>query len=78
VSGSTKAWATIEDLDAPECIGTIAEIRNLAPCAGLHTVRIGEGERTGAFAIMEVDYDEELRGGTLTGRTPFGPEPQSD
>ncbi len=63
VSGSTKAWATIEDLDAVEWLGTIGEIRNISPHSGLHTIRIGEGERVGAFAVMEVDYDEEERSG---------------
>jgi hypothetical protein len=66
VSGSSKAWATIEDLD---------EIRNVSPHSGLHAIRIGEGERAGAFAIMEVDYDEQRRSGTLAGRTPFGTDP---
>jgi hypothetical protein len=78
ISGSTRAWATIEDLDAPEWIGTIAEIRYVAPRSGLHTIRIGEGERAGAFAVMEVDYDERLRTGSLAGRTPFGPDLQPD
>jgi hypothetical protein len=73
VSGSSKSWATIEDLDAPEWVGTIAEF-NVTPRSGLHTIRIGEGERTGDFAIMEVDYNDDLRRGTLVGRTPFGPQ----
>ena len=76
VSGSSESWATIEDLDAPEWVGTIAEIRHVTPRSGLHTIRIGEGERTGDFAVMEVDYDDDLRRGTLAGRTPFGPQPE--
>jgi hypothetical protein len=76
VSGSSKAWATIEDLDAPEWVGTIAEIHHVAPRSGLHTIRIGEGARTGDFAVMAVDYDDELRRGTLAGRTPFGAQPE--
>jgi hypothetical protein len=75
VSGSSKSWATIEDLDATEWVGTIGEIRNISPRSGLHTIRIGEGERSGAFAVMEVDYDEAQRSGSLAGRTPFGTDP---
>ena len=78
VSGSSKSWAPIEDLDALECVGTIAEIRHVSPRSGLHTIRIGEGERSGDFAVMDVDYDDALRIGTLAGRTPFGPQPEPD
>ncbi len=76
VSGSFTAWATIEDVDAIEWVGTIGEIRNISPRSGLHTIRIGEGERAGTFAIMEVQYDEKRRRGTLAGQTPFGPDPR--
>ena len=75
VSRSCEAWATIEDLDANDWLGTIGEIRNISPRSGLHTIRIGEGERAGAFAVMELDYDEEVRSGSLSGRTPFGTDP---
>jgi len=75
VSGSTKAWATIDDLGLDEWRGTIREIRSLSSRSGLHTIRIGEGERAGAFAVVEVLYDEDERAGTLVGRTPFSPEP---
>jgi hypothetical protein len=76
VSGSTKAWATIDDLDETEWLGTIAEIGHVYPHSGLHTIRIGERDCTGAFAVVEIDYDEERRAGTLAGRTPFGPDPR--
>jgi hypothetical protein len=75
VSGPSKAWATIEDLDATEWLGTIGEIRSISPHSGLHTTRIGAGDRAGAFATMEVDYSEERRSGSLAGRTPFGSDP---
>jgi hypothetical protein len=76
VSSSAQAWACIDDLDAPEWSGTISEITVVEPRSGLHTIRIGEGERAGAFAVMEVEYDEVRRSGKLAGRTPFGPDPQ--
>ena len=76
VSGSAESWAVIEDVDVPEWVGTISEIRLVAPRSGLHTIRIGEGPRAGSFAVMEVDYDEERRSGTIAGRTPFGRDPQ--
>jgi hypothetical protein len=76
VSGSMKAWATIEDVNAAEWCGVIREIRGVDGHSGLHTLRIGEGESTGAFAVVEIDYDEELRSGILAGRTPFEPDPR--
>jgi hypothetical protein len=75
VSGSTKAWATIDDLGLDEWRGTIREMRSLSPRSGLHTIRIGDGERAGAFAVVEVVYDEDQRAGSLIGRTPFGAAP---
>jgi hypothetical protein len=77
VSGSTKARAAIDDLDAAEWHGTIAEIGHVYPRSALHTIRIGEGERTGAFAVVEIDCDEGRQGaGTLSGRTPFEADPR--
>ena len=64
VSGTTKAWATIEDINAAEWRGVIREIRGVEPHSGSHTLRIGEGESVDAFAIVEIDYDEDLRSGT--------------
>jgi len=67
VSGSAKAWATIADLGLDEWRGTIRELRSLSPRSGLHTIQIGDGERAGGFAVVEVLYDEDQRAGTLVG-----------
>jgi hypothetical protein len=78
VSGSTKGWADIEDLDVDEWRGTIREIGAVGPKSGLHTIRIAEGDGAGLFAVAEIAYDDDRRSGTLAGRTPFGPEPNSE
>lgn len=75
VSGSTKAWATIDDLDVEEWRGTIREIRGLSPRSGLHTIRIRNDDQVPLFAVVEIAYDEVAHSGTLIGRLPFSPDP---
>ena len=68
VSGSTKAWATIDDLDVEDWRGTIREIRGLSPRSGLHTIRIRSDDQVPLFAVIEIAFDEVERSGTLIGR----------
>jgi hypothetical protein len=76
ISGSLEAWVTVDDVDAIEWVGSIGEFPNISPRSGLHTIRLGEGDHAGAFAVVEVEYDDKRGRGTLAGRTPFGPDPQ--
>jgi hypothetical protein len=79
LSGSTKAWATIDDIESTTWQGTVRSIAGFDFRPGVVTVRLAEGSPPAMAAVAELRYDEELEiyentPGVLIGRTPFAPE----